>query len=198
MSNIKTVCVFCGSSPGVNPIYIQETNAVGASLVSNGLGIVYGGGNKGIMGAIAESVQSAGGKVLGIIPEAMIVGFPEMSLVGETITVPDMHTRKAMMNAKCEAFVALPGGLGTFEEVLEAMTWSQLGIHAKPIIILNTNGFYEPLRNLIDRGVAEGFILKENREIAIFVDTAAEVVPAILSYKVPSGRHSMPWNENLI
>ncbi|KAI8610329.1 yjl055w-like protein [Chytriomyces sp. MP71] len=195
---LKNICVFCGASPGADEAYIRDTQTLGALFAANGLGIVYGGGNLGVMGAIATSVADNGGNVLGIIPTPMVEAYGEhLKFVGETVQVPDMHSRKAMMNERSDAFVALPGGLGTFEEILEAITWSQLGIHAKPVVLLNTNGFYEPLKALIAMGVSQGFIKKENGQIAVFCDTPETVVEALVNYELPGGRAVMPWEKKL-
>ncbi|KAJ3064670.1 hypothetical protein HDU99_004400 [Rhizoclosmatium hyalinum] len=195
---IHNVCVFCGSSPGKSPMYIEAAKSLSELLVSKDIGIVYGGGSLGLMGAIATTAIEKGGRVIGIIPSAMASGMekPGFSLPGETIIVKDMHSRKALMNEKSDAFIALPGGIGTFEEVLEAMTWSQLSIHTKPIVILNTNGFYEPLKGLIENAIQEGFFKEGNRGLAVFCNTVEEVLDALVSYQPPSARIPITWGKD--
>jgi uncharacterized protein (TIGR00730 family) len=184
MSTIQSVCVYCGSSTGRSPIYIESGKALGAALAQADLRLVYGGGTRGIMGAVSAAAVAAGGKVTGIIPTFLLSkeagdGMPDG--LDELHVVDTMHVRKHMMFEKSDAFVALPGGIGTVEEIIEIMTWGQLGQHRKPMIFANINGFWEPMRALIEHMSAEGFIHHANQVRPIFVDDVADVVPAILS-----------------
>ncbi|KAJ3151205.1 hypothetical protein HDU86_006196 [Geranomyces michiganensis] len=165
-----TICVFCGSSPGTNPLYAQAAQELGKAIAARGLGLVYGGGTHGLMGAVAEAAHGAGAKVVGFIPEAM-TQFEGLLPVGEMHLVKDMHERKASMEKAAGAFVALPGGYGTLEETFEMLTWSQLAIHRKPIGVLNTAGFYDSLLALLDRAVQDGFIKPQARQLLVVRDT---------------------------
>jgi uncharacterized protein (TIGR00730 family) len=155
---IKNICVYCGSSPGANPIYVEAAKAFGARLAQNNVGLVYGGGGLGIMGAVARAVLAGGGHVTGIIPDFLLLKEGDFREVSEQHVVPDMHKRKMMMFERADAFVALPGGVGTLEEIVEVMTWAQLGRHGKPIVFANINGFWNPLLQLLDHMRAQGFI----------------------------------------
>jgi uncharacterized protein (TIGR00730 family) len=162
---MQRVCVFCGSSHGVRPAYADAARALGQALVARGCGLVYGGGNVGLMGVIADTVLAAGGDVVGVIPHALMareIGHPGLSTM---LVVDSMHERKALMADHADAFVALPGGVGTLEELFEAITWTQLGVHAKPVGLLNVDGFYDGLLRFLDHGLAEGFIRPETRAI---------------------------------
>lgn len=159
------VCVFCGSNEGGRPAYADSARALGRLLVERGLGLVYGGGNVGLMGVVADAVLAAGGEVVGVIPHALMareIGHPGVTTMH---VVDSMHERKALMAEHADAFIALPGGVGTFEELFEAITWTQLGLHAKPCGILNVEGFYDDLLRFLDRAWAEGFIKPDTRAI---------------------------------
>ena len=159
MNKIKTIAVFCGSSLGTNPLYEQKAIDLGTSLFNNQIGLVYGGGSRGLMGIIAKTVYTLGGSVTGVLPEALNLASVRQSVVEtELIIVPTMHERKARMYALADAFIALPGGIGTFEEFLEVFTWLQLGYHHKPVALLNTAGFYDPLLHLFRHSSSEGFL----------------------------------------
>jgi uncharacterized protein (TIGR00730 family) len=158
IGSIKNICVYCGSSPGADPVYVEAAKTFGARLAQYGVGLVYGGGGIGIMGAVARAVLSNGGHVTGIIPDFLLVKEGNFREVTEQHVVPDMHKRKMMMFERADAFVALPGGVGTLEEIVEVMTWAQLGRHGKPIVFANINGFWDPLLQLLDHMRAEGFI----------------------------------------
>jgi uncharacterized protein (TIGR00730 family) len=158
MSKIKTVCVYCGSGPGTDPRFVEAAIALGKSLAENGVRLVYGGGSIGLMGAVASSVLDHGGNVLGIIPEFLTARENALKRVQEMIVTPDMHERKRLMFEHSDAFVALPGGIGTLEELVEQLTWQQLGRHAKPILIANIAGFWEPLLGLLTHMRATHFI----------------------------------------
>lgn len=159
MNTIKTVAVFCGSSVGNNPLYKQKAIDLGNALCTNQMGIVYGGGNLGLMGVVAKTVFSLGGPVTGVLPEALNLASVRKEVVEtELIVVPTMHERKARMYSLADAFIALPGGVGTFEEFLEVVTWLQLGYHHKPVALLNRAGFYDPLLHLFQQSSREGFL----------------------------------------
>src|SRR5579859_5892644 len=149
MSKIKTVCVYCGSGPGTNPHFIESAKAFGKELADHGIRLVYGGGSLGIMGAVASSVLDHGGQVTGIIPEFLTAKENMLKRVQELIITPDMHERKRLMFEHSDAFVALPGGIGTLEELVEQLTWQQLGRHSKPVLLANIDGFWEPLLALL-------------------------------------------------
>jgi uncharacterized protein (TIGR00730 family) len=149
MNTIRTVCVYCGSGPGTNPRFVEAAIAFGKTLAEDGIRLVYGGGSIGLMGAVAKSVLDHGGAVTGIIPEFLTTRENALKRVQEMIVTPDMHERKRLMFEHSDAFVALPGGIGTLEELVEQLTWQQLGRHAKPILLANIDGFWEPLLALL-------------------------------------------------
>jgi uncharacterized protein (TIGR00730 family) len=158
MSKIKTVCVYCGSGPGTNPRFVEAAKAFGKILAESGIRLVYGGGSIGLMGAVATSVLDHGGKVTGIIPDFLTIRENALRRVQEMIVTPDMHERKRLMFEHADAFVALPGGVGTLEELVEQLTWQQLGRHSKPVLIANIEGFWEPLLTLLTHMRATQFI----------------------------------------
>jgi uncharacterized protein (TIGR00730 family) len=158
MSKIKTVCVYCGSGPGTNPRFVEAAKAFGKILAESGIRLVYGGGSIGLMGAVATSVLDHGGTVTGIIPDFLTIRENALKRVQELIVTPDMHERKRLMFERSDAFVALPGGVGTLEELVEQLTWQQLGRHSKPVLIANVDGFWEPLLALLSHMRATQFI----------------------------------------
>ena len=158
MTTLRTVCLYCGSGPGTEPVFLKSAESLGREMARNGIGLVYGGGNVGLMGTIARAVLDHGGHVTGIIPEFLKSRERMLDDVQETLIVPDMHTRKRLMFERADAFVALPGGIGTLEELVEQMTWAQLGQHAKPILMLSVNGFWRPLLQLFAHMRQFGFI----------------------------------------
>jgi uncharacterized protein (TIGR00730 family) len=162
---MRRVCVFCGSSHGLRPAYADAARVLGRALADRGLGLVYGGGNVGLMGVIADEVLAAGGEVVGVIPHALMAREIGHTGLTEMHVVDSMHERKALMADRADAFLALPGGVGTFEELFEAITWTQLGLHAKPCGLLNVDGFYDDLLRFLDHAWAEGFIKPETRAI---------------------------------
>lgn len=157
-SRIRTVCVYCGSGPGTNPQFMAAAQAFGKALADNGIGLVYGGGSVGLMGAVAASVIDHGGHVTGIIPEFLRAKENALKRVQEMIVTSNMHERKQLMFDRSDAFVAFPGGIGTLEELVEQLTWAQLGRHNKPILMANIDGFWEPLLGLIDHMRSTEFI----------------------------------------
>jgi uncharacterized protein (TIGR00730 family) len=158
MNKIKTVCVYCGSGPGTNPHFIEAAIALGKTLAENGVGLVYGGGSIGLMGAVAKSALAHGGIVTGIIPDFLTARENALTGVQELIVTADMHERKRLMFERSDAFVALPGGIGTLEELVEQLTWQQLGRHSKPVLLANIDGFWEPLLALLAHMRATQFI----------------------------------------
>jgi len=164
---MRRVCVFCGSSPGARPAYAAAAQALGAAVAAEGLGLIYGGANVGLMKVVADAALAAGGEVIGVIPESLMareLGHPGLSALH---IVPSMHARKALMADHADAFIALPGGFGTFEEFFEVVTWTQLGLHRKRCGLLNVEGFYDPLLALVDRASGAGFIKPQNRTIVM-------------------------------
>ena len=158
MSDLHSICVYCGSGPGADPVFAEIAKALGRHIAEAGVGLVYGGGNVGLMGTVARAVLENGGHVTGIIPEFLKSRERMLAEIQETIIVPDMHTRKRLMFERADAFVALPGGIGTLEELVEQMTWAQLGQHTKPILMLSVNGFWRPLLQLFAHMRQFGFI----------------------------------------
>jgi uncharacterized protein (TIGR00730 family) len=158
MSKIKTVCVYCGSGPGTNPHFVEAAVALGKALAENDVRLVYGGGSLGLMGAVAKSTLDHGGSVTGIIPEFLTARENALARIQEMIVTPDMHERKRLMFERSDAFVALPGGIGTLEELVEQLTWQQLGRHSKPVLLANIDGFWEPLLDLLALMRATQFI----------------------------------------
>jgi uncharacterized protein (TIGR00730 family) len=178
---VNSICVYCGSNPGTNPAYAQAARRLGAAMAAAGVGLVYGGGGLGLMGELARAVLAAGGRVTGIIPAFLTEKEHMLREVDELIVVEDMHQRKKLMFDKSDAFVALPGGIGTLEELVEQLTWAQLGRHAKPIVLLNIEGFWEPLLALFRHMSEEAFIRRDMEVRPITVDGADAVLPAILA-----------------
>ena len=158
MNKIKTICVYCGSSPGTNPRFIEAAAAFGKILAESGIRLVYGGGSNGLMGAVANGVLDHGGSVTGIIPEFLNSRERMLTRVQELVITPDMHERKRLMFERSDAFVALPGGIGTLEELVEQLTWQQLGRHSRPVLLANIDGFWEPLLALMTHMRATQFI----------------------------------------
>jgi uncharacterized protein (TIGR00730 family) len=183
MNTIRSVCVYCGSSPGRGELYVKAGHVLGRAIAKAGLELIYGGGGKGIMGAVADGALRAGGKVTGIIPRFLMTKEATQAALqrlDELVVTDDMHQRKHMMFEKSDAFVALPGGIGTVEEIIEIMTWAQLGHHRKPIVFGNIGGFWNPMLALLDHMRAEGFIHTGHLVSPLVVDTAEAIVPAIL------------------
>ena len=170
------VAVYCGSADGRNPAFLAEARALGAAIAAAGLGMVYGGANVGLMGAVADAALAGGAKVIGVLP-AVLEG-REIAHTGLTVLelVPTMHERKARMAQLADAFLVLPGGYGTLDEMLEAVTWAQLGLHAKPVILINTAGYWDPLLAFLDSTVATGFVKQKNRELLRVAANAQEAV----------------------
>ncbi|HEX9187660.1 MAG TPA: TIGR00730 family Rossman fold protein [Vicinamibacteria bacterium] len=184
---MRRVCVFCGSSPGRDPRYAAAAAALGRALATRGLGLVFGGGSVGLMGVLADHALAAGGRVTGVIPHGLAARELAHRGVEDTRVVPTMHARKALMAELADGFVALPGGIGTFEELFEILTWGQLGIHRKPVGVLNVAGYYDPLEALLDHAVAEGFVSAVNRRLVIVDSEGERLLDRLASHEPPPG-----------
>ena len=183
--SFKRLCVFCGSSHGGNPAYAEAAKAVGNELARRRIELVYGGGNVGLMGVLADSALAADGHVIGVIPEALMAkevghrGLPDLRIV------KTMHERKALMAELSDGFIALPGGIGTFEEFFEIVTWAQLGLHSKPCALLNINGFYDPLLRLLDHAIEERFVKPKQRALVAVESNVAALLHRMANHHVP-------------
>lgn len=181
-SKFNKICVFCGSSSGKKTSYKDAATELGKELVSRNIGLVYGGGSIGLMGLVAQAVYTGGCHVLGVIPRTLMLREITGETVGEVKAVANMHQRKAEMARHSDAFIALPGGYGTLEELLEVITWAQLGIHDKPVGLLNVDGYYNCLLSFIDKAVEEGFISPNARHIIVSSPTARELMNKLEDY----------------
>jgi len=182
---MRAVCVFCGSNAGARPIYMEAAQEVGRAIAARGLELVYGGAAVGLMGALADAALRAGGKVVGVIPRALVereIAHPGLS---ETHEVTSMHERKAMMADRSDAFLALPGGAGTLEETFEAWTWAQLGHHRKPVGLLNVDGFFDLLLSFLDNQCRELFVRREHREMLIVDNDPERLLARFETYRPP-------------
>ncbi|MBR9970379.1 TIGR00730 family Rossman fold protein [Magnetospirillum sulfuroxidans] len=182
---MRRVCVFCGSNPGIRPEYADAARGLAAALVARGLELVYGGGNVGLMGIVADAVMTAGGTVTGIIPEALMRMEAGHRDVSRLHVVGSMHERKAMMAEMSDAFIALPGGIGTLEEVFEVWTWGQLGLHAKPAGFLDVGGFYRHLHAFLDHMTAEGFLKQRHRDMVTLSSDPMVLLDGFADYTPP-------------
>jgi uncharacterized protein (TIGR00730 family) len=179
MSTIKSICVYCASGPGNDPAFMDAARQLGRILAENGIRLVYGGGSVGLMGALAESVLDHGGAVTGVIPDFLVNREPMLLRVQERIITPDMHERKRVMFERADAFVALPGGVGTLEELVEQLTWAQLGRHKKPILILNIANFWEPLCQLLEQMERLDFIRAGLPVTLLVAERVEEILPKL-------------------
>ena len=175
----RRACVYCASSDKVDPKYLAAADELAEVLVKAGIAVVYGGGAKGLMGRLADGVLARGGRITGVIPEFMKAVEWDHPQVSEMHIVPDMHTRKRMFLEDIDAVIALPGGCGTFEELLEAMTWKRLGLVTAPIVIVNTDGYYDPLIEMLDRSVREQFMRPEHAAMWSVIDAPAALLPVL-------------------
>ena len=182
---IHRICVFCGSNTGSDPIYAEAARDLGRLFAREGVSLVYGGGSVGLMGEMADSVLASGGEVIGVIPHALWAREVGHRGLTDIRIVDTMHERKAMMADLADAFIALPGGLGTLEEIFEIWTWAQLGLHAKPLGFLDVNGFYAPLMQFLDRAVRERFLREEHRAIAVIESDAATLLKKFDQWQAP-------------
>ncbi|KAK3405729.1 cytokinin riboside 5'-monophosphate phosphoribohydrolase LOG7 [Eucalyptus grandis] len=196
-SRFRRICVFCGSQSGKKSSYQEAAIQLAQELVERRIDLVYGGGSVGLMGLVSQTVHDGGRHVLGIIPRILLTPSLCGNEVGETRTVSDMHQRKAEMARQADAFIALPGGYGTLEELLEVITWAQLGIHCKPVGLLNVDGYYNSLLSFVDKAVDEGFISTSARNIIVSAPTAKELVRLLEEY-VPQCKDvttTLVWEE---
>ena len=175
----RTICVFCGSSPGHDPAYAEAARELGRLIGENGCRLVFGGGNVGLMGEVARAVRDAGGMVIGVLPSFLRGIEPPLKSAEELIVTPDLQLRKSRMLALADAFVILPGGLGTLDEYFEVITTTQLRVHAKPIVVVNTANYYALLKDLLDHVVAQGFAQEEIKSHHVFVSTPREAMETI-------------------
>lgn len=178
-SLLASVCVFCGSSPGSDPAHRLAAATLGRLLAEAGVTLVFGGGSVGMMGGLADAALAAGGKVIGVIPEHLTQLEAPSAMVSELIVVDSMHSRKRRMFDLSDAFCVLPGGLGTLDETFEILTWRQLGLHNKPIVLANLGGFWQPWLDLVEATVAGGFTRPEARRLFSVVDSVDQVLPAV-------------------
>jgi len=179
---IRNVAIFCASANGTDPLYYEAATTLGRSLAERNIGVVYGGANVGLMHAVAQSALAANGRVVGVIPEVLV----ELEVAHQGITelhiTDTMHTRKALMGEKADAFIALPGGFGTFEELFEVLAWQTLKLHSKPVLLLNINGFYDLLLAFLDHCVAEGLLKPKNREILLVASTIEDALTQLAAH----------------
>jgi uncharacterized protein (TIGR00730 family) len=185
---MKNICIYCGSSAGTRPEYAEAARRVGRTLVDQGVGLVYGGGRVGLMGIVADAVLEAGGRVIGVIPDPLASEEVAHNGLTELHVVPDMHRRKAMMADRADGFLTLPGGIGTFEEFFETLTWAALKLHQKPMGVLNVAGYFDPMLALLDHAVAEGFLRTKHMELLSTSSDPEELVVEMLKRVPPVGR----------
>ncbi|HEX9881397.1 MAG TPA: TIGR00730 family Rossman fold protein [Hyphomicrobium sp.] len=193
--NGPNICVYCGSGIGLNPAYAAAARTLGQSLAQNGIGLVYGGGSLGLMGEVARATLEGGGRVTGIIPNFLTQKEKMMRDVDELIVTDDMHTRKRLMFERSDAFVALPGGIGTLEELVEQLTWVQLGRHTKPVIVANIDGFWNPFLSLLAHMKVDTFIRPGLDLSFTVVDDVGKIVPALLA---SLGAPAAPEDETIL
>ena len=182
---MERICVFCGSSDGARPGYVQAAKAMGTAIARAGLGLVYGGGKVGLMGVVANAALAAGGSVIGVIPQALVDKEVGHNHLTDLRVVGSMHERKQMMADLSDGFIAMPGGFGTLEEFCEILTWAQLGFHRKPCGILNTEGYYDPLLTFFDHVVTEGFVRPVHRSAIVVNDQPEALLDFMLTYTPP-------------
>lgn len=179
------LCVFCGSSMGSHPAYTDAAQRVGSAIATHRMGLVYGGGRVGLMGVVADATLAGGGQVVGVIPDPLATKEVAHRGVTELIVVPGMHERKAKMAERAAGFLTLPGGVGTLEEFFEILTWAVLGLHRKPIGILNVEGYFDPLLTFLDNAIAQGFVRPAHRELMVISDDPETLVAKLLDHTMP-------------
>lgn len=192
MPAIRSICVFCGAAAGRSGAYRAAAEAVGSTLAVRGIRLVYGGGRLGLMGAVADAALTAGGEVVGVIPRGLVdreLAHPGLT---ELVVVDTLHERKAAMADRADAFLTLPGGLGTLEELAEVLSWAQLDLHAKPIGLLDVGGYFGPLEAFLDRAVAEGFVAERHRRLLLRAEAVDELLRAFERWEPPTGRFPGP------
>lgn len=185
---MRRICVFCGAAPGVSRVYTETAAAVGEELTRRGIGVVFGGGRLGLMGVVADAALASGGEVIGVIPQGLVDRELAHRGVTSLYVVETMHARKALMNELSDGFVTLPGGLGTLEELAEVVSWAQLGLHRKPIGVLDVDGYFDGLLALVERAVADGFVLPEHGRLLIVGTEIGELLDALSAYTPPPPR----------
>lgn len=195
MAGLRRICVFCGSQRGLRAEYAAAAAQMGELLARQGLQVVYGGGHIGLMGILADAALAAGGEVIGVIPQMLVERELAHPRLTELRIVRSMHQRKALMAELADAFVALPGGLGTFEELCEVLTWAQLGLHNKPCGCLNICGYFDPLLQLLDRAVAEGFLPDAQRQLLLVAQDPALLLAALAQH-LPA--RQPPWQPDAV
>lgn len=186
MTEIRSLCVYCGSATGRDPAHRQAAAAVGRLLAESGVRLVYGGGAIGLMGVVADAVMDGGGDVFGVIPKGLFANEVGHQGITELVEVDNMHQRKQRMAEEADAFLALPGGLGTLEELAEITTWAQLGIHHKPVGVLDLDGFWQPLLSFLDGAVEAGFLRPANRELVVRITDVDDVLTVLSSHRTPT------------
>lgn len=186
------ICVFCGASPGAHPDYLQAATGLGHAMADAGIGLVYGGASVGLMGRVADAVLERGGEAIGVLPQ--FLADRELAHTGLTTlhTVGSMHERKARMAELADGFIALPGGIGTLEELFEIWTWAMLGQHRKPVALLDARSYYGRLLGFMDHVTAEGFLPRSNRDMLLVDDQPARLLQALRAYQAPSSERWMP------
>ncbi len=182
---MNSVCVFCGSASGTNPVYAEAARELGRAFAAHNLTLVYGGGRVGLMGEVATAALASGGRVVGVIPHSLALKEIALEDCTELIVVNTMHERKALMADRADAFVAMPGGYGTCDELFEIITWAQLGIHNKPVAVLNVNGFFTPLLAWLDHIVTEGLLRPKHRELLLVADSVPELLARLAAWAPP-------------
>ncbi len=183
--NQRSICIYCGASPGNDPAYMQAARDMGSLIAEQGHRLVYGGGHVGLMGAAADAALAAGGEAVGVIPSDLLSKEVGHGALTELIEVSSMHERKMKMAMLSDGFIALPGGIGTLEELIEVMTWSQLGFHSKACGVLNVDHFFDPLFTLLDHMVEKRFLRLEHRQRLLSADTPEAILTQVLSHKAP-------------
>jgi uncharacterized protein (TIGR00730 family) len=186
MPDVRSICVYAGSSPGARPAYTEAAAALGRLLAERSIHVVYGGGAVGLMGVLADSAIAAGGTVTGIIPRTLMEREVGHGSLTDLLVVESMHERKLAMAERADAFIALPGGIGTVEELVEALTWTQLGVHVKPCVMLDVEGYWAPLRAFLDHAVTERFLRAEHRSMLLSATTPQAALDAIGDWTVPT------------
>jgi hypothetical protein len=192
VNTLKRLAVYCGSATGTDPAFAEATRATAQAMVDNGVDLVYGGGRLGLMGLVADSMLELGGKVYGVIPDALVNLEVAHTGITELYHVPNMHERKAKMTDLADAFIALPGGIGTFDELFEAWSWNALGYHAKPFCLLNVAGFWDPMIQFIDHATASGF-LSQSRRRQLLVASSPEEALNLLDEAAGRATQGMVW-----
>lgn len=192
---LKNLCVFCGSSTGVRPDYAAAAKATGRLLAERGIGVVFGGGSVGMMGAVADAALEMKGEVIGVIPHALAAREVDHTGLTALHKVDTMHERKALMAELADGFIALPGGLGTLEELMEVWTWVQLGIHRSPVGLLNVAGYFDGLLTFADHAVSEGFVRPAHRDMLVVADTPLGLLDALVAWEPPDVPHWLDPDE---